>query len=79
MSSTCAGTATFDTANVGTGKTVTVSGHHAERRGGGQLHAGVSTTATTTADITAVTLTATVTAANKVYDGDDGGDGDAAR
>ena len=36
---TCTGTAAFDTASVGTGKTVTASGLTLTRRGGGQLHA----------------------------------------
>ena len=37
----CTGTASFDTASVGTGKTVTASGLTLTRRGGGQLHAVV--------------------------------------
>src|SRR5204862_1618675 len=65
---TCAGIATFDTALVGTGKTVTVSGIALSGAAAGN-HALTTTTATTTANITAVALTATVTAASKVYDG----------
>src|SRR5436190_911284 len=65
---TCAGSATFNTALVGTGKTVTVGGIALDGTAAGN-YALASTTATTTADITAVTVTATVTAANKVYDG----------
>src|SRR5204862_4856906 len=65
---TCAGIATFDTALVGTGKTVTVSGIALSGAAAGN-YALATTTATTTANITAVALTATVTAASKVYDG----------
>jgi len=43
-------------------------GHRAERRVGGN-YTLASSTATTTANITAVPLTPTVTALNKVYDG----------
>ena len=62
------GTATFDTASVGTGKTVTVSGLTLSGAAAGNYTLS-TTTATTTADITAATLTPTVTAANKAYDG----------
>ena len=65
---TCAGTAAFDTALVGTGKTVTVTGIAL----GGDAAANYtlsSTTATTTATITGIQLTPTVTVANKSYDG----------
>src|SRR5204863_26736 len=65
---TCAGTATFDTAFVGTGKTVTVSGIALSGAAAGN-YTLANTTATTTANITAVGLTPTVTAANKIYDG----------
>src|SRR5204863_3690404 len=65
---TCAGTATFDTALVGTGKTVTVTALALSGAAAGN-YALATTTATTTANITAVALTATVTAASKVYDG----------
>src|SRR5207249_8062156 len=65
---TCTGTATFDTASVGTGKTVTVSGLTLSDAAAGN-YTLASTTATTTAAITAVPLTATVTAATKSYDG----------
>ena len=60
--------ATFDSASVGTGKTVTATGitlSDAEATN----YTLASATATTTANITAVTLTATVAAANKTYDG----------
>ena len=65
---TCSGTATFDTASVGTGKTVTVSGITLSGAAAGN-YTLASPTATTTANITAVALTPSVTAANKVYDG----------
>ena len=64
----CTGTATFNTASVGTGKIVTATGLTLIGAAAGN-YALSSTTATTTADITALTVTATVTAANKVYDG----------
>src|SRR5204862_206829 len=64
----CAGVETFDTALVGTGKTVTVSGIALSGAAAGN-YTLASTTATTTANITAVALTPTVTAANKIYDG----------
>jgi hypothetical protein len=61
------GSATFDTKNVGAGKTVTATG---------LLLAGldasnytVNGTAATTADVTPASLTGTITAADKVYDG----------
>jgi trimeric autotransporter adhesin len=65
---TCAGTATFDTAAVGTGKTVTVNGLTLGGVAGGN-YALSSPTATTTATIRPATTAATVTAANKPYDG----------
>ena len=71
---TCGGTATFDDKNVGTGKTVTVTGSTltgARRR---QLHPDAAAT-TATANITALALTATVTAANKDLRRHDRGDG----
>ena len=64
----CTGTATFDTASVGTGKTVTASGLTLTGAAAGNYVLS-STTATTTAAITALTVTPAVTAANKVYDG----------
>ena len=64
----CAGTATFDTATVGTGKTVTASGLTLTGAAAGNYVLS-STTATTTAAITALTVTPAITAANKVYDG----------
>ena len=62
------GAAVFDSATVGTSKPVTVSGI---TLGGSNAanYALSSATATTTASITPVVLTATVTAANKAYDG----------
>ena len=53
---------------VGTGKTVTATGLTLTGAAAGN-YTLAATTATTTADITAVALTASVTAANKVYDG----------
>ena len=64
----CTGTAAFDTALVGTGKTVTASGLTLTGAAAGNYVLS-STTATTTAAITAATVTPVVTAANKVYDG----------
>ncbi|MFN6962583.1 MAG: YDG domain-containing protein [Pyrinomonadaceae bacterium] len=62
------GTATFDTANVGTGKTVTVNGLGLAGAAAGNYT--VNSSATDTADITALGLTITGAAAqNKVYDG----------
>src|SRR5207237_185847 len=65
---TCAAaSAVFDTASVGTGKTVTATGL---ALGGADAanYSLTSTTATTTAAISAVPVTATVTAATKAYD-----------
>ena len=57
----------FDTKNVGTDKTVTVSGLSLTGADAGNY---VLTPPTTTANITAATLTVTgITASNKVYDG----------
>ena len=61
------GTATFADKNVGTGKTVTGTGLGLAGADAGNYT--VNTTATTTADITAAALTGSITAANKVYDG----------
>ena len=65
---TCAGTGSFDTANVGTGRTVAssnlaLSGPQAAN------YALASTSATTTANVTAAPLTPAITAASKPYDG----------
>ncbi|MFN4257951.1 MAG: beta strand repeat-containing protein [Gemmataceae bacterium] len=60
--------ATFNNKNVGTNKTVTVSGISITGTDAGNYTLG-STTATTTANITARTLTVSATAQNKVYDG----------
>ncbi|MBU0983156.1 MAG: filamentous hemagglutinin N-terminal domain-containing protein, partial [candidate division Zixibacteria bacterium] len=61
--------ATFDTKNVGTGKTVTVSGISiADGTGLASNYTLASTTDTCTADITAKELTVAVTADNKTYD-----------
>ena len=60
-------TGTFDDKNVGTGKTVTVSGLSLTGADAGNY---VLTAPTTTANITAATLTVTgITASDKVYDG----------
>jgi hypothetical protein len=61
------GTATFDTKSVGNGKTVTVTGI-ALSGADAANYVLTSSTATTTADITAKALTANATASNKVYD-----------
>ncbi|MDQ0639576.1 gliding motility-associated-like protein [Pedobacter sp. W3I1] len=61
------GTASFDNANMGTGKTVTANGMSlAGTKAGNYNLTGV---ATTTANITGLTLTGNFTAGNKVYDG----------
>jgi len=61
------GTATFDNKNVGTGKTVSASGLSLTGADAGNYT--VNTTTTTTANITALGITGSVTAGNKVYDG----------
>src|SRR5204862_5686487 len=65
---TCSGTGSFDTASVGNGKSVTSS---SLTLGGAQSgnYALSSTNASTTADISAATVTPAITAANKTYDG----------
>ena len=68
MVSLTGGTATFDTKNVGTGKTVTGTGFTLAGADAGN-YVLASTTLTTTADITAATVTGSITANNKVYDG----------
>ena len=60
--------ATFDTKNAGTGKTITVSGISLGGTDGGN-YALAATTATTTADITAKAITVAYTGSDKVYDG----------
>ena len=65
------GTATFNTPNVGTGKTVTGTGF-ALTGGSAGNYSLASSTLTTTADITAKQLTGHFTAANKEYNGLDG-------
>jgi hypothetical protein len=60
--------ATFLDKNVGTGKTVTVSGISISGTDAGN-YTLASTTATTTANITSRSLTVTATGVNKVYDG----------
>ena len=62
---------TFDTKDVGTGKTVTVNSVTLANGTNGGLASNYSLGAgqTTTANITAKALTATASAANKVYDG----------
>src|SRR5207249_2024352 len=61
------GSATFDTKNVGTGKTVSVSGISISGADAGNYT--FNTTASTMADITARALTISATGVNKVYDG----------
>ena len=61
------GTATFANKNVGTGKTVTLTG--AVLAGADAGNYSLSSVATTTANITAKSITGSFTAANKVYDG----------
>src|SRR5206468_12443258 len=64
---TCAATsATFDNANVGTGKTVSASG--ISLSGDGASNYTVNATASTTANITAAAATTSVTAQNKSDD-----------
>jgi hypothetical protein len=61
------GTATFDTKNGRHGKTVTGTGF---TLGGGDAgNYTLTSVATTTANITALAITGSITAANKVYDG----------
>ncbi len=66
---TVSGTPTFSSKTVGTAKTVTASG--IAITGTDAANYTRNTTATTTADITLRTLTITITASNKVYDGTD--------
>lgn len=61
------GTATFANKNVGTGKTVSATGLVLGGADGSNY--AITTTNTTTADITAKTLVVTATGNNKVYDG----------
>ena len=65
---TCSGTGSFDTAAVGTGKTVTANGLSLSGAAASN-YALSATSATTTANITAATLTPAITATNKTYDG----------
>jgi trimeric autotransporter adhesin len=60
-------TATFDTKNAGTGKTVSISG--ISKAGADALNYTLATTASLTGTITPVTLTATPTTTTKTYDG----------
>jgi len=62
------GAATFDDANVGTGKLVTGSGFALGGADAGNYFLPAGTTATTTADITPAELGVAITAANKIYD-----------
>jgi hypothetical protein len=63
---TVSATGTFDNENVGTGKTVTL----VETNAGDDVgNYSITDQGTTTANITAKTLTATASASNKVYDG----------
>ena len=61
------GTATFGSRTVGTGKTVTLAG--ATLSGADAGNYSLASVSTTTADITAKSLTGSFTAPNKVYDG----------
>ncbi|MFN0054934.1 MAG: YDG domain-containing protein [Planctomycetales bacterium] len=61
------GTATFDTKSVGNGKTVTGTGLGLTGAQTGNYT--VNSTATTTANISPLIITASITAANKTYDG----------
>ena len=63
---TVSATGTFDNANVGTGKTVTLVETNAGDDVGNYT---ITDQGSTTANITAKTLTATASASNKVYDG----------
>src|SRR5207244_1709672 len=64
----CGGTGSFASATVGTGKTVTSS--NLTLGGAAAANYALSlTTASTTANITAATLTPAITASNKTYDG----------
>ena len=62
------GTATFESASVGTAKTVNVTGLSLAGSDSGNYQLA-STSTTTTADIAAATLTPLITAENKTYDG----------
>jgi hypothetical protein len=61
------GSATFDNKNVGSGKTVTATG--LSLSGADAANYTVNATVTTTANIMPATVTPSITAANKVYDG----------
>src|SRR6185369_1427532 len=61
------GTATFNDKTVANGKTVTLAG--ATLGGGDASNYALDSVATTTANITALHITGTFTASNKVYDG----------
>ncbi|MFN5840085.1 MAG: YDG domain-containing protein, partial [Acidimicrobiaceae bacterium] len=63
---TVSGTSTFSDKNVGTGKTVTATG--ISLSGTDAANYTPNTTATTTANITARSVTVTITSSNKVYD-----------
>ena len=67
------GTASFGDANVGAGKTVTLAG--ATLTGSAAGNYNLSSVGTTTAAITALGITGSFTAADKVYDGNDERDG----
>ena len=61
------GTASFADANVGTGKTVTLTG--ATLTGSASGNYSLTSVSTTTANITALAITGSFTASNKIYDG----------
>ena len=62
------GTATFDTKNVGVGKTVTATGLWRLSGGDSGNYSLSNPTETTTANITAATVNPSVSASNKIYD-----------
>ncbi len=74
MTSSWLAHATFDNKNVGTGKTVTIA--TPSLSGTDASNYNLTTVPTDTADITAKSMTGSITAADKVYDGTTGGDGD---
>ena len=66
---TCSGTGSFADANAGPGKTVTSNNIALGGSASGNYTLGANTTATTTAKINPKLVTATITASNKNYDG----------
>ncbi len=64
------GTSTFDTKDVGTSKTVTLTG--ASLSGADAADYSLASVSETTADITTLSITGSVTVENKIYDGNTG-------